>query len=121
MNEKIEAAAKRLREADEKSITCDPIRDLIGDSNVEMAYAVQEINSKLRIAEGAKIVGSKIGLTNLVVQKQFGIDSPDFGMLWNDKEVWNNGEISVKEIMQPKAEAEIAFVLGKDFPLLRIL
>lgn len=35
-------------------------------------------------------------------------------MLWADTEVWNNGEISVKELMQPKAEAEIAFVLGKD-------
>ena len=114
MNKKIQAAAKRLREAAEKGVTCDPIRNLIGETDIEKAYAVQEINTALRIAEGAKVVGSKIGLTNPVVQQRFGIDSPDFGMLWNDKEVWNNGEISVKEIMQPKAEAEIAFVLGKD-------
>jgi 2-keto-4-pentenoate hydratase len=110
----IEAAARRLREATQKGVTCAPIRNLIGETDVEKAYAVQEINSAFRIAEGARVVGSKIGLTNPVVQKQFGINSPDFGMLWNDKEVWNNGEISVKEIMQPKAEAEIAFVLGKD-------
>lgn len=114
MNKKIQAAAKRLREASEKGITCDPVRNLIGETEIEKAYAVQEINSALRIAEGARIVGKKIGLTNAVIQKRFGIDSPDFGMLWHDKEVWNNGEISVKEIMQPKAEAEIAFVLGKD-------
>ncbi|MEZ4888298.1 MAG: fumarylacetoacetate hydrolase family protein [Chitinophagales bacterium] len=113
-NKNIEAAAKRLREAAQKGLTCKPIRDLIGETDLTKAYAVQEINTALRMAEGARIVGSKIGLTSPVVQQHFGINQPDFGMLWSDKEVWNNGEISVKEIMQPKAEAEIAFVLGKD-------
>ncbi len=110
----IEAAAKRLREAAQKKITCDPVRHLIGEKDIEKAYAVQEINTALRIANGGKVVGSKIGLTSPAVQKQLGVDQPDFGMLWADTEVWNNGEISVQEIMQPKAEAEIAFVLGKD-------
>lgn len=110
----IESAAKRLREAAQKGITCDPVRNLIGETDLEKAYAVQEINTALRIANGGKIVGSKIGLTSPSVQKQFGISQPDFGMLWADTEVWNNGEISVQKIMQPRAEAEIAFVLGKD-------
>lgn len=110
----IEAAAKRLREATNSGITCEPVRNLIGETDTAMAYAVQEINTKLRIAEGARVVGSKIGLTSSTVQAQFGIDKPDFGMLWNDREVWNGGEISIQEIMQPRAEAEIAFVLGKD-------
>lgn len=110
----IEAAAKRLREAASSSQTCAPVRNLIGETSIGDAYAVQEINTALRLAEGARIVGTKIGLTSPAVQKQFGIAQPDFGMLWDDKEVWNGGEISVKEIMQPRAEAEIAFVLGKD-------
>lgn len=110
----IDAAAKRLREAAKTGITCQPVRDLIGETDLVQAYQVQQINNNFRIAEGARIVGSKIGLTSPVVQQHFGISQPDFGMLWSDKEVWNNGEISVKEIMQPKAEAEIAFVLGKD-------
>lgn len=110
----IEAAAKRLREASKTGLTCKPVRDLIGETDMKKAYAVQEINTALRLKEGARIIGSKIGLTSPVVQKHFGIAQPDFGMLWSDKEVWNNGEISVKEIIQPKAEAEIAFVLGKD-------
>ena len=110
----IEAAAKRLREATQSRQTCDPVRNLIGVTSIENAYAVQEINTALRIADGARVVGSKIGLTSPSVQAQFGIAQPDFGMLWDDKEVWNGGEISVKEIMQPRAEAEIAFVLGKD-------
>ena len=113
-NRNIEAAAKRLRIAAKSGQTCEPVRNLIGESDIEKAYAVQAINTALRVAEGAKVVGSKIGLTSVAVQKQFGISQPDFGMLWEDKEVWNGGEISVREIMQPRAEAEIAFVLGRD-------
>ena len=112
--DKIEAAAKRLREAELNKQLCEPVRDLIGADNVAAAYAVQQINTNIRLQEGAKVIGQKIGLTAPVVQRQFGIDQPDFGLLWNDKEVWNGGEISVSELMQPRAEAEIAFVMGKD-------
>lgn len=114
INKKVEAAAKRLREAANKREVCEPVRNLIGTSDIEKAYAVQEINTAYRIAEGARIVGSKIGLTSPAVQKQLGVDQPDFGMLWHDKEIQNGGEISMSKLMQPKAEAELAFVLGKD-------
>ena len=114
INKNIEAAAKRLRTAAEKRIPCAPIRNLIGTTDLGKAYAIQEINTALKTAQGGRIVGSKIGLTSPAVQKQLGVDQPDFGMLWQDTEVWNGGEISMQELMQPKAEAEIAFVLGKD-------
>lgn len=110
----IEAAAERLRVAAKTGVPCAPIRDLIGPLDLEKAYAIQEINTAFRIEEGARVVGSKIGLTAPVVQKQLGVDQPDFGMLWNDTEVLNGGEISMKALMQPRAEAEVAFVLGKD-------
>lgn len=110
----IAAAAKRLRTAEEKGMPCAPIRNLIGTNDLEKAYAIQAINTALKKAQGGRIVGSKIGLTSPAVQKQLGVNQPDFGMLWQDTEVWNGGEISMKELMQPKAEAEIAFVLGKD-------
>lgn len=113
-NEIIQAAAKRLREAEEKKEACEPIRDLIGAGNVATAYEIQQVNTNFRLKSGAKIIGHKIGLTAPVVQKQLGVDQPDFGLLWHDKEVQNGGEISVSELMQPRAEAEIAFVLGKD-------
>lgn len=107
-------AAKRLREASQSGIVCAPVRELIGSTDLTKAYAVQEINTKERIETGARPVGSKIGLTSPAVQRQLGVDQPDFGLLWNDTEVANGGSISVKEILQPKAEAEIAFVLGQD-------
>lgn len=114
INKKISAAAKRLREAADKKETCQPIRNLIGETDLEKAYAIQNINTALRVAGGAKIVGCKIGLTSNAIQKQLGVDQPDFGMLFNDMEVWNNGEIPFSELMQPKVETEIAFVMGKD-------
>lgn len=114
MSNPIEQAAQRLREASASGQVCEPVRDLIGTTNLSDAYAVQEINTQLRLDSGARIVGQKIGLTAPVVQKQLGVDQPDFGMLWDDTEVLNGGEISMSSLMQPRAEAEIAFVLGKD-------
>lgn len=110
----IEAAAKRLREAAATGKTCEPVRHLIGETDIAAAYAVQEINTAHRLTNGARIVGSKIGLTSPAVQRQLGVSQPDFGMLFTDREVWNGGEISMSQLMQPKAEVEIAFVLGKD-------
>lgn len=112
--DQLEAAALRLREADLKKEVCEPVRDLIGTGDLDAAYAVQRLNSHLRMQSGANVVGHKIGLTAPVVQEQLGVDQPDFGLLWDDKEVINGGTLSVRELMQPKAEAEIAFVLGKD-------
>lgn len=109
-----ENIAKILREATAKKITCDPIRDIIGPTDIAKAYQIQSINSKLRIANGARVVGSKIGLTSVAVQKQLGVDQPDYGLLYDDMEVLNGGEISCAELMQPKVEAEIGFVLKKD-------
>lgn len=110
----IEKAALRLRQAEENKKTCAPVRDLIGIEDLDAAYAVQKLNSDLRVASGAKIIGHKIGLTAPVIQKQLGVDQPDFGLLWNDKEVLNEREISISEMMQAKVESEIAFVLGQD-------
>ena len=113
-NDIIETAAERLRTAEASRITCAPIRDLLGMEDLAGAYAVQKINTNYRITSGGRIIGHKIGSTAPVVQKQLGVDQPDYGLLWHDKEIMNGGEISVSELMQPKVEAEIAFVLGKN-------
>jgi 2-keto-4-pentenoate hydratase len=110
----IEAAAARLREAQAQGVPCAPVRALIGDSDVAAAYEVQRINNALRLAEGGVVVGQKIGLTSLAVQKQLGVDQPDFGLLFADTEVKNGGGVRASEILQPKAEAEIAFVMKHD-------
>ncbi|MEE9374620.1 MAG: fumarylacetoacetate hydrolase family protein [Saprospiraceae bacterium] len=110
--DKIELAAKRLRNAEMTKIPCAPVRDILGEKDLESAYEVQKKNTQIRLKSGGRVIGHKIGLTAPIVQKQLGVDQPDFGLLWHDKEVFSGDKISISKLMQPKAEAEIAFVLG---------
>ncbi|MBI1305174.1 MAG: 2-keto-4-pentenoate hydratase [Bacteroidetes bacterium] len=107
----IQEAAERISKAIETGTPCSPVRDILGETNIELAYAVQDFNHRKQIAAGRKIVGKKIGLTSFAVQKQLGVDQPDFGLLYADTEVEQSGSINTSELLQPRAEAELAFVL----------
>lgn len=104
--------AAKLRQAEATKTTISPIRDDIGEHNEEMAYSIQNINTNHRLVDGARIIGKKIGLTSIKVQEQFGISTPDFGVLFDDMEVLNGLSLPMSETMQPKVEGELAFVLG---------
>lgn len=111
----IEKASELLYQAHKNSSTCAPIRSLIGDEDISTAYKIQEINIQKRmISENTGIVGRKIGLTAKTVQAQLGVDQPDFGTLLKNMQIENKGSVPAKELVQPKAEAEIAFVLKED-------
>ena len=116
-NDTIVQAAERLWLAAETQETCAPIRDLIGTTDLASAYAIQQINTEKRRKSGARVVGSKIGLTSPAVQQQLGVDQPDFGLLFRDMEVDQGLEMDYSLLMQPKVEAEIAFILGKDLTM----
>ena len=114
MVDKIQQAADRLWKASQSGTTCDPVRDLIGDMNLSAAYEVQEINTKRKLNSGAQIVGYKAGLTSVAVQQQLGVDQPDYGILFDEMNVAQGTEISAAQVMQPKVETEIAFIMGDD-------
>ncbi|MEU6680137.1 fumarylacetoacetate hydrolase family protein [Streptomyces sp. NPDC046925] len=107
-------AAERLLRATADRVPCPPVRDLIGSDDVKAAYAVQELLTARRLAAGGNITGRKIGLTSPAVQKQLGVDQPDFGVLFADMSVADGASVPLGELLQPKVEAEIAFVLGAD-------
>jgi 2-keto-4-pentenoate hydratase len=93
---------------------CPPVRGLLPDGDIDAAYAVQSSWVADQIAAGARVVGRKIGLTNPVVQAQFGVDRPDFGVLFDSMACAPGTPIDGARTLQPKIEAEIAFVLAED-------
>lgn len=107
-------AAARLDAAARTRRPCSPVRDLIAADDVDAAYAVQQVLVEARIAAGARVVGRKIGLTSEAVQRQLGVDRPDFGVLFDDMRYRQDETIPLDRLLQPKVEAEIAFVLGTD-------
>ena len=107
-------AAERLEAAARTGTPCRPVRDLIGADDVELAYAVQRRLTERRLADGARVVGRKIGLTSTAVQRQLGVDRPDFGVLFDDMDVTGLPQVPSGRLLQPKTEAEVAFVLGAD-------
>jgi 2-keto-4-pentenoate hydratase len=93
---------------------CPPVRGLLPAGDADAAYAVQSFWVADQIAAGARVVGRKIGLTNPVVQAQFGVDRPDFGVLFASMACAPGTPIDSARTLQPKIEAEIAFVLAQD-------
>lgn len=110
----IRTAAERLQQAAETGVPCAPVRELIGADDLAAAYAVQSHVIRARLDAGATVVGRKIGLTSVAVQQQLGVDQPDFGWLLDDMDLTGAAEVPMSRLLQPKAEAEIAFVLKQD-------
>jgi 2-keto-4-pentenoate hydratase len=110
----IERAAQRLTDARTQGRTCPPVSDILPADDVDAAYAVQSANIARRLAAGARVVGRKIGLTNPLVQRQLGVGEPDFGVLLDDMDCSASALVPMTPLLQPKIEAEIAFVLARD-------
>mgnify|MGYP000433105778 CR=1 FL=1 len=91
-----------------------PLRMGFDEPDVDTAYAIQEVNTKRWLREGRKLTGRKIGLTSVAVQKQLGVDQPDYGMLFDDMEASNGEELPFGAVCQARIEGEVAFVLGRD-------
>ena len=105
--------AERLRKA-YRTGAIPPLRDVIAPHDIDNAYAIQQINTALWVSEGRKMVGRKVGLTAKAVQLQLGVDQPDFGVLFEDMAIANGGSLSPDQVLQPKAEGEVAFIMGAD-------
>ena len=111
--EQISAAVERLAQALETRVPCAAVRDLIGTDDLPAAYAVQQGLVQKRLVGGASVVGRKIGATSEAVQNQLGVDQPDFGYLLDEMDVSDEHPISMRRLVQPRVEAEVAFVLGQ--------
>jgi len=105
--------AEKIRNAETSGDLIPPIKDELAETSIDEAYRVQQANTEFHRDAGRIVSGRKIGLTSPAVQKQLGVDQPDFGVLWKDTEYQDGQEIPFSKLHQPKIECEIALVLGE--------
>lgn len=110
---RITEASTQLLSAYDTGVTVAPVRELLG-ADVAAAYEVQEVVIRHFESAANPRVGRKVGLTSLAVQAQLGVDQPDFGVLLADMDVTGLPEVPSARLLQPKIEAELAFILNAD-------
>lgn len=108
------AAAEALRAARAGGRPIGRISQAYGLTGLDEAYAVAAVNTQAAVAAGRVVSGKKIGLTSQAVQQQLGVDQPDYGVLFADMEFRDGDELPMRRLLQPKAEGEVAFVVGRD-------
>ena len=94
-----------------------PVPPLLGRAEgitMEDAYRIQERMVSHRLGAGETIVGKKIGVTSKAVQDMIGVNQPDFGQLTSNMAYEEGQDLPIGGLIQPKAEAEVAFVLKRD-------
>ncbi|MEM3550620.1 MAG: 2-keto-4-pentenoate hydratase [Candidatus Bathyarchaeia archaeon] len=111
---KIEEIAKQLLEAEDKRKPIDPITDKNPKITIEDAYKIQLRIVDFKKQRGQIIVGKKIGLTSKGIQNLLGVNEPDYGHILNKMVIYEGEPLSLSQLIQPKVEAEIAFLLKKD-------
>jgi 2-keto-4-pentenoate hydratase len=110
------ALAEQLDQSWQTHTPIEPFSESLGLSNVEDAYAIQTHWTNMRLERGEKIAGRKIGLTSIAIQQQLGVKEPDYGNIWESSHyetVNNRAEISAGDFLQPRLEAEVAFLIGR--------
>jgi len=110
----IDGFAEELARATADRQPIEPLTERAPELVVEDAYAIQTRVIERRVAGGARAIGRKIGLTSQPMQQLLGVDEPDFGVLLDDMFVEDGDEIALDSLLQPRVEAELAFVMDRD-------
>ena len=106
--------ADELWLADQKAAPIQGLTARYPDLVIEDAYAIQSHNTERRIQMGALIIGRKVGLTSKPMQQLLGVDEPDYGVLFDDMVVEDGDTIALSSLVQPRVEAEMAFLMERD-------
>lgn len=109
----IESIAEELVQADRDRTVLPRLTARYPDMVVEDSYAIQKVWSDRRIANGARLVGHKIGLTSKVMQVATGITEPDYGVIHDDMVVESGSVLEFDRFSNVRIEVELAFVLAK--------
>lgn len=109
----IEKYSQELLNAEDNQTPIDPLTER-EDLGIKDAYSIQHVVRKMKKERGEVVVGKKIGLTNDRIQDAFDIDRPDFGQIMDALIIEEGEPIRLSELIQPKIEVELGFVLDED-------
>ena len=108
--------AAALAQAERSRVAMSPMTDTYADIDVIDAYEIQLLNIRQRVAEGARVVGHKVGLSSEAMQKMMNVDEPDYGHLLDDMQVFEDKPVLTSKYLLPRVEVEVGFVLADDLP-----
>jgi 2-keto-4-pentenoate hydratase len=108
--------AADLAQAERSRVPIAPLTTANPDIDVVDAYEIQLINIRQRVAEGAKVIGHKVGLSSKAMQEMMGVDEPDYGHLLDEMEVFEDRPVVSANYLCPRVEVEVGFVLADDLP-----
>lgn len=114
MNMLLRSIVYDLIEAEKSKKAIAPLTQQYSALNVEDAYQIQLEVIEKKINDGHKVIGKKVGLTSVAMQQMLGVDEPDYGHLLDNMKVNDGHTVKISELISPKVEAEIGFILDRD-------
>jgi 2-keto-4-pentenoate hydratase len=108
--------AADLAQAERSKVAMAPLTDGHPAIDVVDAYEIQLINIRQRVAEGARVVGHKVGLSSVAMQQMMGVDEPDYGHLLDEMQVFEAAPVKANRYLFPRVEVEVGFILADDLP-----
>jgi len=108
--------AAELAQAERSKVPLKPLTDGVPGMDVVDAYEIQLINIRQRVAEGARVIGHKVGLSSEAMQRMMNVDEPDYGHLLDDMEVFTDRPVKTANYLYPRVEVEVGFILADDLP-----
>ena len=93
-----------------------PLTAAYPDIDIVDAYEIQLINIRQRVAEGARVLGHKVGLSSKAMQQMMGVDEPDYGHLLDEMQVFEDTPVQAGRYLYPRVEVEVGFILADDLP-----
>jgi 2-keto-4-pentenoate hydratase len=108
--------AADLAQAERSRVSINPLTTREADIDVVDAYEIQLINIRQRVAEGARVIGHKVGLSSEAMQKMMNVDEPDYGHLLDEMEVFEDVPVKAGRFLYPRVEVEVGFILADDLP-----
>src|SRR5215217_9466773 len=108
-----EQLAADLAQAERSRVPIPPLTDANPDIDVVDSYEIQLINIRQRVAEGARVVGHKVGLSSEAMQKMMNVDEPDYGHLLDEIAVFEDRKVPSANYLYPRVEVEVGFILAR--------